>query len=61
LTVFCKAILSLSKDFFIRFERRYCDESAFRFNHKKSFQDERLVDALANCNGSLKYKTLIGK
>lgn len=41
--------------------QRYCDESAFRFNHKKSFQDERFADALANCNGSLKYKTLTSK
>jgi len=38
--------------------QRYCNESAFRFNHKESFQDERFADALANCRGSLKYKTL---
>lgn len=41
--------------------QRYCNENAFRFNHRQSFQDERFADALANCNGSLKYKTLIGK
>lgn len=39
--------------------QRYCNESAFRFNHKESFQDERFADALSNCNGSLKYKDLI--
>jgi len=41
--------------------RRYCNESAFRFNHKESFQDERFADALANCNGTLKYKELTAK
>ena len=41
--------------------QRYCNESAFRFNHKESFQDERFADALANCNGSLKYKELTSK
>ena len=41
--------------------QRYCDESAFRFNHKESFQDERFADALANCNGRLKYKALTAK
>lgn len=41
--------------------QRYCDESAFRFNHRESFQDERFADALANCNGSLKYKALTAK
>ncbi len=41
--------------------QRYCNESAFRFNNRKTFQDERFAAALANCNGSLKYKALIGK
>ena len=41
--------------------QRYCNESAFRYNNKGVFQDERFATALANCNGSLKYKTLIGK
>jgi transposase-like protein len=41
--------------------QRYCNESAFRFNHRKSFQDERFADALANCNGTLKYKVLTAK
>ena len=41
--------------------QRYCDENAFRFNHKEAFQDERFAHALANCNGSLKYKVLIAK
>jgi hypothetical protein len=38
--------------------QRYCDESAFRFNHRESLQDERFANALANCNGTLKYKLL---
>jgi transposase-like protein len=38
--------------------QRYCNENAFRFNHRLAFQDERFADALANCNGSLKYKIL---
>ena len=38
--------------------QRYCNESAFRYNHRTAFQDERFADALANCNGSLKYKAL---
>lgn len=41
--------------------QRYCNESAFRYNNRKMFQDERFAVALANCNGSLKYKALIGK
>ncbi len=41
--------------------QRYCNESAFRYNQREIFQDERFANALANCNGSLKYKTLIGK
>lgn len=41
--------------------QRYCNESAFRFNNKKVFQDERFAKALSNCKGKLQYKTLIGK
>jgi hypothetical protein len=41
--------------------QRYCNESAFRYNNKKTFQDERFANALSNCNGTLKYKVLIGK
>ena len=41
--------------------QRYCNESAFRYNHRKIAQDERFADALANCNGSLKYKVLTAK
>lgn len=41
--------------------QRYCNESAFRYNNRELFQDERFAAALTNCNGSLKYKTLIGK
>ena len=38
--------------------QRYCNESSFRYNNRTSFQDERFANALANCNGSLKYKAL---
>ena len=41
--------------------QRYCNESAFRYNNRKAFQDERFASALANCQGSLQYKKLIGK
>jgi transposase-like protein/ribosomal protein L37AE/L43A len=41
--------------------QRYCNESAFRFNNRKSFQDERFANALSNCRGSLKFKALTGK
>ena len=42
--------------------QRYCNENAFRFNNRETFQDERFAKALANCNNKrLKYKTLIGK
>lgn len=41
--------------------QRYCNESAFRYNHRESFQDERFANALLNCNGSLKYKDLTAK
>lgn len=38
--------------------QRYCNESAFRYNNREALQDERFAAALANCNGSLKYKSL---
>lgn len=41
--------------------QRYCDESAFRFNNKKSLQDERFTSAIANCEGTLQYKNLIAE
>ena len=41
--------------------QRYCNENAFRYNNRKVFQDERFANALANCNGSLKYKDLTAK
>ncbi|MFT3701174.1 MAG: IS1595 family transposase [Agriterribacter sp.] len=41
--------------------QRYCNESAFRYNNRESLQDERFANALANCQGSLKYKVLTGK
>jgi len=41
--------------------QRYCNESAFRYNNRAAFQDERFSIALANCNGSLKYKALTAK
>lgn len=39
--------------------QRYCNESAFRYNNRKAFQDERFSIAIANCEGTLQYKTLI--
>jgi len=41
--------------------QRYCDESAFRYNHRSAFQDERFANVLSNCEGNLNYKKLIGK
>jgi len=41
--------------------QRYCNESGFRYNNRALLQDERFAAALANCNGSLKYKALTGK
>jgi transposase-like protein len=41
--------------------QRYCNEASFRYNHKKCLQDERFANALANCNGSLKFKELTAK
>lgn len=40
--------------------QRYCNESAFRYNRRASFQDERFANALSNCNQTLKYKVLTG-
>lgn len=39
--------------------QRYCNESAFRFNNRESLQDERFAVAVGNCEGTLKYKSLI--
>lgn len=41
--------------------QRYCNENSFRFNRRKVPQDVRFADALANCDGSLKYKVLTAK
>ncbi|MBK6825433.1 MAG: IS1595 family transposase [Chitinophagaceae bacterium] len=41
--------------------QRYCNESAFRYNNREAFQDERFATALKQCNGSLTYKELTGK
>ncbi len=41
--------------------QRYCDESAFRYNNRESFQDERFATALSHCNGTLPYKVLTAK
>jgi transposase-like protein len=41
--------------------QRYVDESAFRYNRRKAFQDERFANALANCEGTLKWKVLTAK
>jgi hypothetical protein len=41
--------------------QRYCNESAFRYNNRKQFQDERFATALTNCAGTLKYKALTEK
>lgn len=41
--------------------QRYCNEASFRYNNKQAFQDERFASALANSQGSLKYKELTGK
>jgi len=41
--------------------QRYCNESAFRYNNRAAFQDERFASALKNCQGSLKYKVLTAK
>jgi hypothetical protein len=41
--------------------QRYCNESAFRYNNREANQDERFANALAACNGSLKYKELTAK
>jgi len=41
--------------------QRYCNENAFRFNNRELFQDERFAAAIADCQGSLKFKELTGK
>jgi transposase-like protein/ribosomal protein L37AE/L43A len=38
--------------------QRYCNESAFRYNNRELFQEERFAKALTQCNGTLKYKVL---
>lgn len=41
--------------------QKYVNESAFRYNNRKALQDVRFADALANCEGSLKFKDLTAK
>lgn len=40
--------------------QRYCNESAFRFNHRGLCQDERFEVAHSNIEGTLQYKALVG-
>ena len=40
---------------------RYCEESAFRYNSRKAKQDARFSTIVANCEGTLQYKTLTAK
>jgi transposase-like protein len=40
---------------------RYCTEAAYRYNNRKTEQDERFANALINCEGRLKYSDLIKK
>lgn len=39
--------------------QRYCNESAYRFNHRQVTQDEKFAIALSNCVGRLKYTDLV--
>jgi hypothetical protein len=39
--------------------QRYCDEMAYRFNSRKIKDSERFTIALQNCQGRLKYNTLL--
>jgi transposase-like protein len=39
--------------------QRYCNEAAFRYNHKQITQDVRFADALKNCDGQLQWKQLV--
>jgi len=39
--------------------QRYCDEAAFRYNHRTKAQDERFATALMQVNGSLQWKELV--
>jgi transposase-like protein len=41
--------------------QRYCNENAFRFNNRESFQTEKFENAINNCNTRLKYKQLIAE
>lgn len=38
--------------------QRYCNEASYRYNNKQVTQDIRFADALANCEGRLKYQEL---
>lgn len=38
--------------------QRYCNEASYRYNNKQVTQDIRFADALANCEGRLKYNQL---
>lgn len=39
--------------------QRYCNEASYRYNNRTATQDIRFADALANCEGRLKYQDLI--
>lgn len=39
--------------------QRYTNEAAYRYNNRALTQDVRFAEALANCNGRLKYTDLI--
>jgi transposase-like protein len=39
--------------------QRYCNESSYRYNNRQLPQDERFALTVSNCEGRLKYETLI--
>ncbi len=41
--------------------QRYCNEASYRYNAKLLTQDVRFINALSNCEGTLKYSQLIKK
>lgn len=56
-----KQIIGIHHQVSAKHLQRYCDESAFRYNAREIFQDERFANAVQKCDGSLKYKVLTAK
>lgn len=58
---FKRTVLGTYHHISVKHLQRYCHESAYRYNERKTKDNLRFVQVIGKINGRLKYKDLIGK